>query len=379
MSVVFFNGPIQNGDFVFANRPGKAAGIRIAEALNSIARGPAVPHLWNTTTLAGDLRHRAATGQQQVDREALEAATILGKYPPGGLPAAGILTDTAPAVAALALDMVTRHLTHGTLTITPVTVRACARCGHMTGTGPYPCRNCGSTETRPRTERHLIADRDPARPVLSPNDFHAHHSRPPRHLLNIATNVPQRLILSRTRSHGIDLGPMGLPGLVLDPRAALHVTVLAAARDVHTDCAAMAATQSAAANVAAYGQHFRQHEGVQLRYAVHGRIPYEDTTTLHRLYEVHRVSPRARALFEDWYLPLCSLRERDQVRPERLPSLLKFLRRATLAAYTARDPARREEVRRAVKLGDTGWITNIDLLPHVIPSVLGEPDPLDGL
>lgn len=33
MSVVYFNGPVQNGDFTLAGRPGKAAGIRLADGL----------------------------------------------------------------------------------------------------------------------------------------------------------------------------------------------------------------------------------------------------------------------------------------------------------------------------------------------------------
>ncbi|MFB7517221.1 hypothetical protein [Streptomyces sp. NPDC056144] len=368
MSVMFFNGPVQNGDFTFADRPGKATGIHIAEALNAIALNPQAPHLWNTTTLAGDQRHRAQTEQRPVDRTTLETDTIHGKYPPGTFPQSGVLTDADPAVAALAREMIAARLADGALTIRPTTVRVCAHCDHMTGTGPHPCRNCGNTETRPRTERHLIADRDPDHPVLDTDDFHAHHSRPPRHLMNIAANVPEQLILSRTRSHGIDLAPLGLPGLVLDPRAALHVTVLAAARSHGADTAAMTTTQNAAAHIAAHGQPFRHFDGTRVRYALHGRVPEGDTSSRQSLYEVHRVSPHVRDLFEYWYLPLCSLREKDQVRPERVAGLVKFLRRACLAQGVAPDPERQAAVREAVRAGDTGWLTDIDLLPHVIPS-----------
>ncbi|WP_405437132.1 hypothetical protein [Streptomyces anulatus] len=34
-SIVYFNGPVQNGDFTLAERPGKATGMRLAEALNA--------------------------------------------------------------------------------------------------------------------------------------------------------------------------------------------------------------------------------------------------------------------------------------------------------------------------------------------------------
>lgn len=85
MSCMFFNGPVQNGDFTFASRPGKAVGIRIAEALNHILGSRPVPHLWNTVTLAGDLRYRQrlAAGQGSVSRDDFEASLIAAKYGSG--------------------------------------------------------------------------------------------------------------------------------------------------------------------------------------------------------------------------------------------------------------------------------------------------------
>lgn len=62
MRHLFLNGPVQNGTFIFGTRPGKAVGIRLAAALNAILGSPPAPHLWNTATLAGDLRHREAEG-----------------------------------------------------------------------------------------------------------------------------------------------------------------------------------------------------------------------------------------------------------------------------------------------------------------------------
>ena len=43
--MLFVNGPVQNGGFTFAERPGKAGGIRIAAALNQLLGNPAAPHL----------------------------------------------------------------------------------------------------------------------------------------------------------------------------------------------------------------------------------------------------------------------------------------------------------------------------------------------
>jgi hypothetical protein len=100
--------------------------------------------------------------------------------------------------------------------------------------------------------------------------------RGPAHLRGIASNVPETLLLSRTRDHGIALDRVDLPGLVLDPRAGLHVAVLAAGRARDAERVVMATTANATANIAAYGQRFRAHGGTRLLYTLHGRIPYDE-------------------------------------------------------------------------------------------------------
>ncbi|MDY0816839.1 hypothetical protein SM793_36250, partial [Kitasatospora purpeofusca] len=85
MRHLFLNGPVQNGPFTFDTRPGKAVGIRLAAALNAILGLPPAPHLWNTVTLAGDLRHRQADGPK-IPRRRFEADLIAGKYPAGQAP-----------------------------------------------------------------------------------------------------------------------------------------------------------------------------------------------------------------------------------------------------------------------------------------------------
>lgn len=346
MDVLYLNGPVQNGGFTIADRPGKAAGIRAADALNTLLGAGPAPHLWNTVTLAGDLRHRGAPDRDTVGRQEGEDRAIAAKYPPGGAPAGGVLTDTAPAVAALALEMTERLLHGGVLAITPVAVRECTRCGHLTGTVHRACRACGHPGSRAHTRRLLVWDRPPSMPVLARDDIHAHRAKPPGHLLTVAQNVPERLILSRTRDHGISLAPLGLNGLVLDPRAGVHIAVLAAA---------------------AYGAPFRRHIGARLRYALHGRIPYDDTAALQRLCEVHRVSPAQRELFLAWFLPLCSLHLRSGISAAQITSLLKFWRRAHLARSATSGSDGRAELRRRVAAGDMRWVMDVRALSRAIP------------
>ncbi|MFF1909164.1 hypothetical protein [Kitasatospora sp. NPDC058218] len=365
MRHLFLNGPVQNGPFTFDTRPGKAVGIRLAAALNAILGLPPAPHLWNTVTLAGDLRHREADGPR-IPRQRFEADRIADKYPPGQSPAGGIMTDTDAEVVSLALEMIENNLRAGTLAISRETVPTCRSCGHMTGSGGHPCNACGSTDTRERTGLHLVAEVAQDRPVLDRSDIHACHRQQPKHLQHTAANVAGRLILSRTRDHGIDLSPLGLNGLVLDPRAGIHVAVLAAAQKQQADVAVMTITQNAANHIAAHGQRFREHSGTRLQYALHGHLPYDHTAGLQPLHEAYRATQAIKDGFEEWFLPLFSLRTKTATSPDQLPSLFKHYMRAHLAQPAEVNAAVFNAVQRAVGAGDTRWITNKQALANVM-------------
>ncbi|MCX4754317.1 hypothetical protein [Kitasatospora purpeofusca] len=365
MRHLFLNGPVQNGPFTLATRPGKAVGIRLAAALNAILGLPLAPHLWNTVTLAGDLRHREANGPR-IPRQRFEADLIADKYLPGQSPVGGIMTDTDAEVARLALEMIENNLRAGTLTISRETVPTCRTCGHMTGTGSHPCNACGSTDTREHTGLHLVAELAKDRPVLDRSDIHASHRQQPKHLQHTAANVAERLILSRTRDHGIDLSPLGLNGLVLDPRVGIHATVLAAARRHEADTAVMTITENAANHIAAHGQHFREHGGTRLQYALHGHLPYDHTASLQPLHEAYRATQAIKDGFEEWFLPLFSLRAKTATSPDQLPSLFKHYMRSHLAKPVAADGAVLEVVQRSVSAGDTVWITNKQAVANVM-------------
>ncbi|MEV7114338.1 hypothetical protein [Streptomyces anulatus] len=355
--VVYFNGPVQNGDFTFAERQGKAAGIRLAEALNTLLGVAPVPHLWNTVALAGDVRHRRAADRNTVSRLQREEQAIAAKYAPGPAPAGGLLTDADPQVNSLALTMIRALLADGTLTVRDLPVRLCARCGHMAGTGTAgDCRSCGHDGARVARRPLLVFDRTAHGPVLERDDIHAAGARTPSHLFSIAHHAPLLLVLSRTRDHGVDLAPLGLQGMVLDPRAGLHIAVLAAAGEQGAVRPVMTVTDNAAAHVAAYGIPFRQHGAARLRYALHGKIPYETAASGH-LYEVHRAQA-VRDLFTGWYLPLCAARERAGVNAARIPALLKFLRRAYLARPTTPPGDLLADLRHRAAAGDMRWVTD---------------------
>ena len=372
MPHLFFNGPVQNGNFTFAVKPGKAVGIRIAGALNRILGVPAVPHLWNTVTLAGDLRYlqHIEAAQAPISRQDFEASIIAAKYGDGLQPSAGTATDTDKSVADLAMAMISDRLSLGTLRINHETVLECVRCGHMLGSRHHPCRACGHDISRMRIARHLTSHRKPGEPVLDFARIHAGKRRPPLHLQNIAANTPTRLILSRTRSYGIELSPVGLPGLVLDPRVGVHVAVLAAARTLGADSVAMTITQNAAANIAAYGQYFAEHEALRLRYALHGHVPYQHAPDLHDTSQAHGLGPNATGLFTEWFLPLFSLREKMDVQADQLPALLKYFGRAFFTKSSEPGQDILEDIRQSIREGDTDWIMRRTALVAAIKTTL---------
>ncbi|GAA1440031.1 hypothetical protein [Nocardiopsis tropica] len=297
--VLFVNGPIQNGSFTFRDRPGKAVGLRLAETLNGILDHPRAPHLWNTVTLEGDLRH--GRGLAPAERAQRERLALLDKYAPGLPSPPEVLTDTDPAVAALALDMIEAGLSQGSLRIERTAVRECTDCGHMIGPVSARCTACGGERLRTTRTRHLVhhlAEKDVSLAGL----LHNHHRRPARHLEAILGQAPRRLLLSRTRAHGIGLDALGLEGV--DPRTGLHVTVLAAVRSAGGTLAAMTATAHSIGHIAAHGIGFNSWREHRLRYAVHGLLPYEALSAIGKVYAFHRVTRRERLAFESRFLPL---------------------------------------------------------------------------
>jgi hypothetical protein len=364
--LIFANGPVQNGGFTLTDKPGKAAGIRIAAALNQLLGAAPTPHLWNTVTLAGDLRHRdhARTSAAPATRGELERQLVAAKYPAATAPE--VWTDIDEPVVATALSMVERGLATGDLSIETIEVRVCAACGHVAGLADRPCRACGHATTRPERGRQLLARRQPGDRLVVAADFHAHARRAPAHLIAIAADAPEVLLLSRTRDHGIGLDELGLPGLVLDPRAGLHAAVLAVAvnRDAPAEQVVMTTTENAAANIAAYGSRFRTHQGVRLRYGLHGRIPYDQVKTLGSAYAAVRVNETARERFENWFLPLYSWKDKNDIDASQLPALLRLFHRARLSPVVDGEAA--AILRAQITAGDTRWLTDKRLVAAAI-------------
>jgi hypothetical protein len=128
----------------------------------------------------------------------------------------------------------------------------------------------------------------------------------------------------------------------------------------------MTITENAANHIAAHGLHFREHGGVRLQYALHGHLPYDHTASLQPLHEAYRATQAIKDGFEEWFLPLFSLRAKTGTRSDQLPALFKQYMRAHLAKPVAADGAVLEVVQVSVSAGDTEWITNKQALANVM-------------
>lgn len=118
----------------------------------------------------------------------------------------------------------------------------------------------------------------------------------------------------------------------------------------------MTTTANAVANIAAYGRHFRQHDGCRLRYALHGRVPYDHLVDLHPSYTARRMDAACRSMFETWFLPLVALQNKNGVPAGQLPALLKHFHRSRLLPPPAMPAAVLTGLRGRVRGGDTGWV-----------------------
>ncbi|WDZ88916.1 hypothetical protein [Nocardiopsis sp. HUAS JQ3] len=357
--ILFLNGPVQNGDFTFRDAPGKAVGVHLAEVLDDTLGLRRPPHLWNTVTLSGDLRH--GRDRSPAERVELERRALLHKYGSDLPSPAKILTDADPVVAALALDMIDAGLSQGSLRIERTALQECVSCGHMVGPVADRCTACEGARLRTRRAWHLVHDLVGKGSSLS-EVLHGHHRKRPRHLEAVLRQTPRRLLLSRTRAHGIRLDALGLDGLALDPRTGLHVTVLAAARSAGAAEVAMTATARAIAHIAAHGIGFTSWQGHRLRYAVHGRIPYEALPALEKVYAFHRVTSQERQAFESRFLPLIAWHNKDRTHPGQLPPLLKYFLKVHRNPPVSAVSERLNRVREEINRGGTSWVMDKHLL-----------------
>ena len=360
--VLFLNGPVQNGDFTFACTPGKAVGIRLASALNNILGRDEAPHLWNTATLSGDIRYRAQDRPHPPSRAAFEHARLTDKYGPGMPQPTSVITDADPGVAELALTIVDEHLANGVLRIGAANVQECAGCGHTVGLGARRCTSCTNECLRVRSTRHLIKDNGAGQATSASELLHMRNRRRQHHLDEISRHVPHRLLLSRPRSHGVRLDALGLHGHVLDPRAGLHVTALFATQRQGAELAAMTVTPNALVHIAAYASGFVDHHGHRLRYALHGRVPYDAVPALQRVYDFHRADDSDRRVFESWFLPLLALRNKNRTHPGQLPALVKYFLKVRRAEPRIDQDETAERLREKITMGDPDWVMDKHLL-----------------
>jgi hypothetical protein len=361
MNQLFVNGPIQNGNFSFAEMPGRAVSLRVCEAFNDLASGCQAPDLWNTVTLKSDVQY-ADTGNGE-DRGDYERRRIKEKYAGTDMAGRPTMTDADPEVTQLGLTLVERGLSEGTLQLSDEIVNVCRSCAHMVG-GAAACKACGSDDIQSSLQKHLVYDRDTSEPVLTPDNIYSHGNA--RDLATIAGHVPERLIMSRTRAYGIDLGAIGLQGLVLDPRAGLHVTCLAAGERLGAQTTSMVVSQKAAGGLLAYGLPFRRTDSQALTYALHGYVPSDAIQAIEARMPADQAEQHR--LFANWFMSVNAMASRNDIPSEQVPALYKFFGKVFRAQQDTEQRAQlREQVRDQINLGKLRWITDKVLLSAAMP------------
>lgn len=358
MAELFVNGPIQNADFTFEEKPGRVLAVRAAAALNELAGYAIAPHLWNVVTLEGDTRFKQVGGDEK--REVFEQRRISDRYDAAQgtsneLPNDVVMTDIDEKVIKLGLGLIENGLSNGQLKLAKEDVRICATCAHMVGDAKS-CGACGGEGAKIASQLHLIAYRDETQPIITRGDVYAGVDI--KYLSDMAGHVPNPLVLSKTRKTGIPLETFGLKDLVLDPRAGLHVAALAAGMGPQVDVVNMLITSGVAINIAAYGQAFGATEGLRLKYALHGKAPLD---------AVDRTAPEKSSSeesgFRNWFIPLYSLFSRQPIATEQIPRLRKFYYRiANLTLLQDEIQPSLSEVRSQIQAGKLRWLADKALL-----------------
>lgn len=360
MTELFVNGPVQNGDFSFADKPGRLVGFRLSGTLNALSTGLIAPHVWNIVTLSGDVAYDLSGPES--DRYSYELQRVQQKYgdatvAEADLLGATIMTDTDSSVVSLGQSMVEEGLQSGRLKISKEKVNVCGGCGHMAGSA-VSCKACGGSSIFTEDQMHLVAPREGGEPTLLDTETYGHVKA--KYISDMGMHQPNPLILSRTRATGIDLSSFGLNKLVLDPRAGLHVAVLAAAKTVGADSAVMMITPDVATNIAAHGMIFRRSNQGNVKYGLHGRVPYD------ALPEPDKDGfSEEELVFRNWFLPLQSLVSRQPIAPEQLPALRKFfgkIARAEIDGITAKEKA--ALIAEQIVAGNLRWISDRNLVAH---------------
>ena len=359
--VQFVNAPIQNGNFEFDSAPHKLVGVRLAEALNTVAERPVSPHLWNLVRLSGDKEY--AEQNDGLSRKKFEHQRISDRYDRSvevSIPATNpsYRTDIDKETAVAALQMIDTGLSTGKLSIEEEMVSVCLDCGHNLGRARI-CASCGSARSGEAKQKVLFSRRDEADQIVTSEDTYG--SVKTNYIDAMARHNPIKLPISKTRQIGIALDELSLEGQVLDPRVGLHVTAVVAGEKLGADTVVMLTTASVAIKALAFGVNFRKLAGTELKYGLYGRIPYSDMIEADQ--STGGLTADEEAQFRNWYLPLMSLTSRETLPADQVTAYRKCFKRI------CRMGASVLEVKSQVERGSLRWITDKNAVASVRPSL----------
>lgn len=229
--ILFSNGAIQNREFSLDEKPYKALGIAAARVLNEFAGNEAASdvHCWNNV---GTFDAQMSTTSDERLSLKYDSSFMQEHLSRWGIEQPRVLCDDDADFSKWSLEVLNKSLENNTIYIKEAEFVYCKGCCVSIAERCVDianCSQCGSSaDLVIRQEKALFTNRNADYKKILPFD-QIFNKVNLKHEINSLKQVPERLLLSRDRSLGVDLEEIGLEGKRMDPRLGIGMLALYAA------------------------------------------------------------------------------------------------------------------------------------------------------
>lgn len=231
---IYVNAAIQNQEYSLDEKPYKATGILTARTLNQLNGTDTIVHTWNEVGLFSETSRLSMEQRLALKYETAFMRDHLAHRQDD----VHVLTDTDAGFSDWAQEVVKETLAAGTTYISEEEFTRCISCNMTIAEVAVSVQQCSKC----RQSSGLVVSREEALFTDVPED---RRSLLPYHRLYNKVNVnqelrelnqiPHRLLLSRDRQVGVELGEIGLEGKRLDPRLGIGLLALYVAHSFNYD------------------------------------------------------------------------------------------------------------------------------------------------
>lgn len=229
--ILFSNGAIQNREFSLDEKPYKALGIAAARVLNEFAGNDAAfdIHCWNNV---GTFDNQMSVSSDERLLSKYNSVFMQKHLRRWSLEKPNILCDDDVDFSKWALDVLGKSLENNTIYIEEAGFIYCKSCSVSIAEQCVNIENCpqcgSSTDLVIRHEEALFANRKADHTKILSYD-QIFNKINLKHEINSLKQIPERLLLSRDRSRGVDLESIGLEHKRMDPRLGIGMLAVYAA------------------------------------------------------------------------------------------------------------------------------------------------------